>query len=145
MFLVEIWLDIAYTYIALIFWAYNMHVFSRAINFNLWVLSLKIRTYVETSLHKHTHTHTHTQIQGLTMSDLNTHIRVLQRKLAKVKEQIESHQDGRLDISILTRYVCEAYILKKWLVKYNALHLVMGPRGSTTPMYSPTEKQKMPG
>lgn len=45
-------------------------------------------------------------IQGLTKDNVTGHIRVLQRKIAKLKEQIKSCQVGRIDLSIPSRCVC---------------------------------------
>ncbi len=44
-----------------------------------------------------------TFVQGLSPADLYSHIRVLQRKLARAKEEVQTHQAGRLDISIPNR------------------------------------------
>ena len=44
-------------------------------------------------------------VQGLTKDNVSGHIRVLQRKIAKLKEQIKACQLGRIDFSIPSRCV----------------------------------------
>ena len=43
-------------------------------------------------------------VQGLTKDNISDHIRVLQRKIAKLKEQIKACQLGRIDLAIPSRY-----------------------------------------
>ena len=42
-------------------------------------------------------------VQGITRDQVGRHIRVLQRKIAKLKEQIKAFQLGRIDLSIPSR------------------------------------------
>ena len=43
-------------------------------------------------------------VQGLTMNAIQNNLRVLQKKLAIAKDQLRSHQQGRLDIQIPSRW-----------------------------------------
>ena len=60
--------------------------------------------------------YTHTPLQGLTVQDVGTHIRVLQRKIANVKEQIKALQVGRVDLTLPSRLRGEeGWWVKEWI------------------------------